>query len=145
MRLDEQILTLQIWDTAGGERFQSLGRAFYRGADCCVIVFDCSRRQTFEKLNDYKEEFEKQSLDLAPNFPYAVVRNKTDLQGDVVTEEQTRIAVKRAFGEHCAYFSTSAKVPFRHKSACDQGSEKKEFGNGSLCEKRSETKLEWEC
>merc|ERR1712130_339101 len=110
MRLDEQILTLQIWDTAGGERFQSLGRAFYRGADCCVIVFDCSRRNTFEKLADYKEEFEKQSLDLAPNFPYAVVRNKSDLQDDVVSEEQTRNAVKRAFGEHCATFSTSAKT-----------------------------------
>ena len=30
----------QIWDTAGQERFQSLGVAFYRGADCCVLVYD---------------------------------------------------------------------------------------------------------
>ncbi|RZS20922.1 hypothetical protein BHM03_00053492, partial [Ensete ventricosum] len=29
-----------IWDTAGQERFQSLGVAFYRGADCCVLVYD---------------------------------------------------------------------------------------------------------
>ena len=38
-------VTLQIWDTAGGERFQSLGRAFYRGADCCVLVYDSTRPQ----------------------------------------------------------------------------------------------------
>ncbi|CAD5184134.1 unnamed protein product [Musa acuminata subsp. malaccensis] len=31
---------IQIWDTAGQERFQSLGVAFYRGADCCVLVYD---------------------------------------------------------------------------------------------------------
>jgi GTPase SAR1 family protein len=30
----------QIWDTAGQERFKSLGGAFYRGADCCVLVYD---------------------------------------------------------------------------------------------------------
>ncbi len=37
---DGKVVTLQIWDTAGQERFQSLGSAFYRGADCCVIVYD---------------------------------------------------------------------------------------------------------
>ena len=34
----------QIWDTAGQERFQSLGTAFFRGADCCVLVFDVTER-----------------------------------------------------------------------------------------------------
>ena len=43
--LDNKFVTLQIWDTAGGERFQSLGRAFYRGADCCVLVYDSTRPQ----------------------------------------------------------------------------------------------------
>jgi GTPase SAR1 family protein len=30
----------QIWDTAGQEKFQSLGQAFYRGADVCMLVYD---------------------------------------------------------------------------------------------------------
>ena len=38
--LEDRLVTLQIWDTAGQERFQSLGSAFYRGADCCVLVYD---------------------------------------------------------------------------------------------------------
>ena len=45
LELGNKSVTLQIWDTAGGERFQSLGRAFYRGADCCVLVYDASRPQ----------------------------------------------------------------------------------------------------
>ena len=38
--MDDRDITLQIWDTAGQERFKSLGSAFYKGADCCVLVFD---------------------------------------------------------------------------------------------------------
>lgn len=34
------IHTNQIWDTAGQEKFQSLGQAFYRGADVCMLVYD---------------------------------------------------------------------------------------------------------
>lgn len=48
---------LQIWDTAGQERFQSLGAAFYRGADCCILVYDVTKIQSFEHLERWKAEF----------------------------------------------------------------------------------------
>ena len=38
--IDNQVVTLQIWDTAGQEKFQSLGYAFYRGADCVALCYD---------------------------------------------------------------------------------------------------------
>lgn len=47
----------QIWDTAGQERFQSLGVAFYRGADCCVLVYDVNNTKTFEDLDNWRDEF----------------------------------------------------------------------------------------
>lgn len=50
----------QIWDTAGQERFQSLGAAFYRGADCCVLVYDVNVMKSFESLNNWHVEFLKQ-------------------------------------------------------------------------------------
>ena len=31
---------MQIWDTAGQETFNSMGNMFYRGTDCCIIVYD---------------------------------------------------------------------------------------------------------
>jgi Ras-related protein Rab-7A len=40
VHLEVQCAMSQIWDTAGQERFKSLGGAFYRGADCCVLVYD---------------------------------------------------------------------------------------------------------
>jgi GTPase SAR1 family protein len=48
---------IQIWDTAGQERFQSLGVAFYRGADCCVLVYDVNVMKSFDNLNNWREEF----------------------------------------------------------------------------------------
>ena len=50
-------LDAQIWDTAGQERFQSLGVAFYRGADCCVLVYDVNTAKTFENLDNWRDEF----------------------------------------------------------------------------------------
>lgn len=50
----------QIWDTAGQERFQSLGVAFYRGADCCVLVYDVNVMKSFDTLDNWHEEFLKQ-------------------------------------------------------------------------------------
>lgn len=47
----------QIWDTAGQERFQSLGVAFYRGADCCVLVYDVTSANSFRSLDSWRDEF----------------------------------------------------------------------------------------
>ena len=46
--VDDRLVTMQLWDTAGQERFQSLGVAFYRGADCCVLVYDVNSTKSFE-------------------------------------------------------------------------------------------------
>lgn len=53
-------LLWKIWDTAGQERFQSLGVAFYRGADCCVLVYDVNVMKSFDTLENWHEEFLKQ-------------------------------------------------------------------------------------
>lgn len=73
--------TVQIWDTAGQERFQSLGVAFYRGADCCVLVFDVTAPNTFKTLDSWRDEFLIQASPRDPeNFPFVVLGNKIDLE-----------------------------------------------------------------
>lgn len=57
----------QIWDTAGQERFQSLGVAFYRGADCCVLVYDVNVMKSFDTLDNWHEEFLKQVKSFFPD------------------------------------------------------------------------------
>lgn len=77
---------LQIWDTAGQERFQSLGVAFYRGADCCVLVFDVTAPNTFKTLDSWRDEFLIQASPRDPeNFPFVVLGNKIDLENRQVS------------------------------------------------------------
>merc|ERR1719373_1272987 len=99
--IEDKAVTLQIWDTAGGERFQSLGRAFYRGADCCVLVYDITRPQTLERIVNFRDEFLNQTEQDDPKFPFAVVRNKTDLydEGSSVTEQKSEQYFNEHFGQ----------------------------------------------
>lgn len=70
-----------MWDTAGQERFQSLGVAFYRGADCCVLVYDVNNQKSFENLNNWKDEFLIQASPRDPqNFAFICVGNKIDME-----------------------------------------------------------------
>lgn len=62
---------MKLWDTAGQERFQSLGVAFYRGADCCVLVFDVNNAKSFETLDSWRDEFLIQASPRDPeSFPF---------------------------------------------------------------------------
>ncbi|PRP85532.1 hypothetical protein PROFUN_06764 [Planoprotostelium fungivorum] len=106
--VDDKLVTNQIWDTAGQERFQSLGVAFYRGADCCVLVFDVNVAKSFERIDNWKDEFLNQAAPANPeSFPFVLIGNKIDLENRVVTEKRAR-AWCQANG-NIPYFETSAK------------------------------------
>src|SRR5271170_8093676 len=75
------LLLPKLWDTAGQERFQSLGVAFYRGADCCVLVYDVNSAKSFETLDSWRDEFLIQANPQnAENFPFVVLGNKIDVE-----------------------------------------------------------------
>ena len=80
----------QIWDTAGQERFQSLGVAFYRGADCCILVYDVTVPNTFKTLESWRDEFLIQACPRdAEHFPFVVIGNKIDLSNRAVSNCST--------------------------------------------------------
>lgn len=99
-----------MWDTAGQERFQSLGVAFYRGADCCVLVYDVTSLNSFETLDSWRDEFLIQASPKDPeNFPFIVLGNKVDID-----ESKRAVSYKRASAwcqskGNIPYFETSAK------------------------------------
>lgn len=74
-------MNVQLWDTAGQERFQSLGVAFYRGADCCVLVYDVNSAKSFETwVKTVKLEREGPQSDISFILPaVAIVRNTAPL------------------------------------------------------------------
>eukprot|EP01083_Nonionella_stella_P198000 727417_1 len=106
--IGDKLITLQIWDTAGQERFQSLGNAFYRGADACILVYDITNQQSFNRIETWRNNFLHQSNpDNPESFPFLLCGNKSDLetQRQVQKEQVTRYANKK---KCMKFYETSA-------------------------------------
>ena len=108
--IDGSHITLQIWDTTGQERFQSLGVAFYRGADACVLVFDLTNIKSYDSIHVWKDEFLNYA---APKnekeFPFLLMGNKKDLvEYGTMNRAITASKVLKDFPK-IEYIETSAK------------------------------------
>jgi len=66
---------LQIWDTAGQEKFQGLGPLYYRGAHVCLLLYDISNRQTFFDLKEILAQLKETMKD---DIIVYVVGHKSD-------------------------------------------------------------------
>ncbi|KAK8885953.1 GTPase activity protein [Tritrichomonas musculus] len=86
-------IDLQIWDTAGEIRFHSVGAAFYRGTDACIIVYDVTSRESFNRIKMWQDDlYTKSGVDDTANFPLIVFGNKKDLDDkrEVTYEEASQ-------------------------------------------------------
>jgi small GTP-binding protein len=73
----DSAITLQIWDTAGQDRFRSISKAYFRNAMGGVLVLDVTNPLSFDDLASWLTDF--QSL-ATPNACVILVANKIDLQ-----------------------------------------------------------------
>lgn len=63
MNISGKEVKAQIWDTAGQERFRAVTSAYYRGAVGALVVYDISRRQTFESVSRWLNELQSKQCD----------------------------------------------------------------------------------
>jgi Ras-related protein Rab-7A len=87
--IESQVVQLQLWDTAGQEKFHSLGAAFYRNSECCILVYDMTEPKTFDTIDTWRSEFLTQLNPKDPdNFPFVVLGNKCDKESDLKVDLQ---------------------------------------------------------
>jgi len=103
--IDGKAIKLQVWDTAGQESFRSITRSYYRGATGALLVYDITRRETFEHVTTWLDDCKENS-----NMPMTIllIGNKLDLKEkrEVSTEEGQRTAEKHGL----LFLETSAKT-----------------------------------
>ncbi|GAB4847264.1 Ras- protein Rab11D [Ancistrocladus abbreviatus] len=103
----------QIWDTAGQERYRAVTSAYYRGAVGALLVYDITKRQTFEHIPRWLEELRSHA---DKNIVIMLIGNKTDLEDQraVSTEDATEFAQKEGlfFLETSALESTNVETAF---------------------------------
>lgn len=74
--IDNRQIKLQIWDTAGQESFRSITRSYYRGAAGALLVYDITRRETFNHLARWLEEARQNANN---QMVIMLIGNKSDL------------------------------------------------------------------
>ena len=92
LEIDSKVFILNIFDTAGEEKFHALAPLFYRGADGAVIIFDYTRRETFNRAQQWFEEL----YNFADNNPRTIlVGNKCDLSDKQIDQEEANNLAKK--------------------------------------------------
>ncbi|CAG2115436.1 unnamed protein product [Medioppia subpectinata] len=100
-----QKIKLQIWDTAGQERFRAVTRSYYRGAAGALMVYDMTRRSTYNHLSSWLTDARNLTN---PNTVIFLIGNKCDLdaQRDVTYDEAKAFADENGL----TFLETSAKT-----------------------------------
>lgn len=103
--VDGSSVELQIWDTAGQEKFRALGPIYFRNARGAIVVYDVADRSTFDALESWIASFR----DVAgPETVVVVVGNKCDVEDGVAVSEVEGEKWAADAGFSC--FRTSAKT-----------------------------------
>ena len=97
-------VTIQLWDTAGSERYRSLTKAFYRDAFGFILVFDLTKESSFLNVQFWINELKNNAYCDDPDI--IIVGNKLDLEKSRVIDFKR--AQNLAENNDCLYIETSA-------------------------------------
>uniref|UniRef100_A0A1B6E9J6 Ras-related protein Rab-14 n=1 Tax=Clastoptera arizonana TaxID=38151 RepID=A0A1B6E9J6_9HEMI len=106
---DGEKIKLQIWDTAGQERFRAVTRSYYRGAAGALMVYDITRRSTYNHISSWLTDTRNLTN---PSTVIFLIGNKRDLedQRDVTYEEAQQFALENGLTFVEASAKTGEKV-----------------------------------
>lgn len=97
-------LNLILWDLAHLEQFDQVIKKYFHGAHGAIIVYDLTRPETIESLNEIKEAF----LEAAPSAKPILVANKLDLSKNSQELLKTGRELAETLDSEC--IATSAKT-----------------------------------
>ena len=97
-------ITLNIWDTAGQEKYRAFTRQYFRGAVAALLMYDITRSESFAAVSTWLSELQRE----APNIAASVVGCKLDLEAQRKVTRAEAEAFAR--GNSLGFFECSAKA-----------------------------------
>lgn len=100
-----RMVKLQIWDTAGQERYKSVTRSYYRGAMGCLIVYDVTKRSSYESISRWLVDVRQLA---GEDVVVMLIGNKSDLanaNSRAVTHNEVALFAQE---NNLLHFETSA-------------------------------------
>ena len=107
VQLDGAEVKFEIWDTAGGERFRSTTRLYYRGAKAALVIYDICCHNSLEVAKSWVEELQTGESQTDPNIVIVFCGNKSDLASKRAVDVEEAQAYAEDNG--LLFMETSAK------------------------------------
>ena len=76
--IDKIKYAINLWDTAGQEKYRSLSKLFFKGTDIAIIVYDITNKNSFTNLNNWIDAF-KENNNSDSKCIFGIVGNKSDM------------------------------------------------------------------
>ena len=119
IEINNKKIKIQIWDTAGQEIYQAITRGYYKGATGAFVVYDITRKETFEHVEKWLEDVRTNA---SKDIQVILIGNKKDLESERIIsfDEGSALAEKH----NILFLETSAKTSFNVKEAFVKSAEK---------------------
>ena len=110
-------IKVSIYDTAGQEKFRTIIKSYYKGANGVLLIYDITKKHTFEKLDYWLEDLKNNADDINDLFIF-LIGNKCDLEEkrEVSFEEANDYSKKKEL----PYIEVSAKTGKNVKKLFDE-------------------------
>mgnify|MGYP002863962065 CR=1 FL=1 len=101
---DGKMVKIQIWDTAGQDRFRSITKNYYKGAHGIILIYDITNKKSFENVRNWINQIKEE---VSEKVSIILVGNKIDDEEHrvVLTEDGEKIAKELGL----MFFECSAK------------------------------------
>jgi Ras-related protein Rab-11A len=95
IEINDLRIKAQIWDTAGQERYKSITNAYYKGSKGAMIVYDITRRDTFDNVDRWLSEL-KANAD--SDVTIIIIGNKSDEEKERKVSREEALAKAEHYG-----------------------------------------------
>ncbi len=100
-----EMIKVQLWDTAGQDRYRTIAKNYYKGSHGILLLYDITKRNSFENIREWIKDIKEEVYEKAIIF---LIGNKIDKNSErKITTEQ---GVKLAEEYNLPFFEASAKT-----------------------------------
>jgi len=96
VEINEKNISINIWDTSGEDKYQSITSVYYRGATGVILVYDITSKESFEDLSTKWMKQIRSNID--PKSPIMLVGNKSDLKDERQVSKEDALDFARVEG-----------------------------------------------
>ena len=114
LEMNNKVVKLQLWDTAGQDRYRNIVSSYYRGAHGLVIMYDITSEESFSNIRRWYEESQHY---LSGSIPRLLIGNKVDLERSRTVAKEDALSLAESLSMN--YIETSAKNNVNLKQAIE--------------------------